>query len=107
VDDAGSPALVTLGGTDTLRLLMTGTAGEDNRKTMLNYIMLVQAPVIVLSSATVNGIYTEETNTTVDISTRSIKIPTSGSVRFYQLNSTVAFTIKSISVSANTVTLTL
>ena len=44
VDDSGKQVLVNLTGTNTLRLLMAGTVGNDRRKTMLNYVMLVKAP---------------------------------------------------------------
>jgi hypothetical protein len=107
VDDSGAPALVTLDGTNTLRLQMAGTAGQDNRKTMLNYMLFVpQAAVKVVSSATVDGPYAPETNATVDGAGRTATMPVSGSVRFYRVTSSSAVTIKRISVAGNTVTMT-
>lgn len=107
VDDAGAPTLINLAGTNTLRLLMAGTTGQDNRKTMLNYIMLVQAPIKVFSSGTPNGPYLQEANATPNVATRTIAVPVSSSARFYRLSSTVPVSIKAISVSGATVTLNL
>lgn len=39
--DAGLPAVVHLAGTNTIRLTMRGTAGQDNRKVYLNYLLFV------------------------------------------------------------------
>jgi hypothetical protein len=107
VDDAGAPTLVTLSGTSTLRLQMAGIPGEDNRKTMLNYLMLVQSPVEVVSSGAVGGPYTPEPGATVNVANRTVSVPISGDARFYRLNSTVPASIKSISISGNTLRLTL
>ena len=89
------------------RLLMTGTPGEDNRKTMLNYIMFAGSPIAVYSSATVNGTYTLESGVNVDVATRTITLPASGGTRFYKLSTTIPVTIKGISVSGGVVRLTI
>jgi hypothetical protein len=86
---------------------MTGTSGDDDRKAMQNYIMLVQAPVTVFSSGTVNGAYTLEGSAIVNVATRQVTIPVSGASRFYRIGSNVAVSIKRISVSGSIVTLTL
>ncbi|MCX8108824.1 MAG: hypothetical protein N3G20_08470, partial [Verrucomicrobiae bacterium] len=39
--EAGLPAVVHLAGTNTVRLTMRGTAGQDNRKVYLNYLLFV------------------------------------------------------------------
>jgi hypothetical protein len=107
LDDTGAQPLLNLANTNTLRLLMTGTAGVDDRKAMQNYIMLVQAPVTVLSSGTVNGAYTPEGSAIVNVATRQVTIPVSGASRFYRIGSNVPVSIKRISVSGGTVTLLL
>jgi len=108
VGDGGAPLLVNLSGTNTLRLQIAGTPGQDNRKAMLNYIMLVKAsaPVQVFSSASVNGPYSVEADAVVNIANGTAQVPVTGTSRFYRLGSTVLLTIHSISVSGGTVTLT-
>jgi hypothetical protein len=106
VDDSGVPVLVTLAGTNTLRLQMAGTVGDDVNKALLNYIMLVQAPVTLYSSASVSGPYAAVTSATINTTARTITVQTSGSARFYRLGSAAALSIKSISVSGGTVMLT-
>ncbi len=44
-DTNGAPVVVHLAGTNTLRLTMLGTTGQDNRKLPLNYLLFVPAPV--------------------------------------------------------------
>jgi len=107
LDDTGAQPLLNLLNTNTLRLVMTGTTGNDDRKAMQNYLMFVQAPVTVLSSGTVNGTYTQEASATVNYATRQITVPVSGASRFYRISSNVPIAIKQVSVSAGTVTLTL
>jgi hypothetical protein len=107
LDDTGAQPLLSLASTNTLRLLMTGTSGNDDRKAMQNYLMLVQAPVTVLSSGTVNGAYTLEGSAIVNVVTRQVTIPVSGASRFYRLVSNVPVSIRRISVSGGTVTLLL
>jgi hypothetical protein len=107
VDDSGAPVLLSLAGTNTLRLLIAGTPGQDNRKTMLNYLMLVQVPVRVLSSGSVSGPYLEEAGATVNVANRTITLPVSGSARFYRVAASVPISPKAIVVSSGTVTLKL
>jgi len=105
VDDSGAPALVSLAGTNTLRLQMTGIAGDDNRKTMLNYLMFVDAQVKLFSSETVDGLYTLEATAVIDSQARTITVPVTGSVRFYRISSILPLSAKGISVSSSTVSL--
>jgi hypothetical protein len=107
LDDAGAQPLLNLVNTNTLRLLMTGTSGNDDRKAMQNYILLVQAPLTVFSSGTVNGAYTLEGSAVVNVATRQVTIPVSGASRFYRINSNVPVSIRGVSVSGGTVTLLL
>jgi hypothetical protein len=107
VDDTGAQPLLNLTGTSTLRLLVTGTPGEDQNKSMLNYIMLVQTPMTVYSSDTVDGTYTVETGASVNVANRTITLSVSGTKRFYRLSASVPVSIKSVSVANGTVTLTL
>lgn len=39
--DGGLPAIVHLSGTNTIRITMLGTAGQDNRKVYLNYLLFL------------------------------------------------------------------
>ena len=107
VDNTGAQPLLNFAGTNTLRLVMAGIPGEDQNKSMLNYIMLIQTPVTVYSSGTVNGIYTLESGASVNVATRTITVAASGSTRFYRLSAAVPVSIVGISVSGTTVTLTL
>lgn len=107
VDDTGAQPLLSLSGTNTLRQVITGTPAKDNRLIMLNYLMLVQAPIAVFSSGTVNGTYTLEGGAAVNVATRQVSIPVSGSSRYYRIGSSVPVIIKSISVGGGTVTLNL
>lgn len=105
LDAAGAPALLYLDGTNTLRLVMAGTPGQDARKTMLNYLLFVQVPVTLYSAATVDGTYTPEAGAVVDAATRTITVPASGSARFYRIGSTLPFTIQSVELSGSNVVL--
>jgi hypothetical protein len=46
----GSPAVVSLAGTNTVRLTMLGTAGQDNRKLNINYLLFVPAPAVTVTT---------------------------------------------------------
>jgi hypothetical protein len=104
-DDTGAAPLLNLGGTNTLRLQIAGTAGEDNRKAMLNYIMFVQIPIAAVSSSTVAGPYVPEPNANVNLNARTITVPVSERVRFYQISSTVGIPIKSITLASGSAVL--
>jgi hypothetical protein len=106
VDDTGAQPLLNLTGATTLRQVITGAPSRDNRMIMLNYLMLVEAPVAVYSSATVDGTYTLDGTATVNVAARQVTLPVS-TKRFYRLSSTVPILIKSISVGGGIVTLNL
>jgi hypothetical protein len=106
VDDAGTPVLLNLSGTNTLRLQIAGTTAQDNRKTLLNYLVFVQVPFKVLSSTSVTGPYAEESGASINTSARTITVPITGGTRFYRLASSTPLSITGISVSGNSVTLT-
>lgn len=108
VDNVGTPLELYLSGITTLRLTMAGTAGQDDNKLAINYLLFAPAPgsIRVWSSATVLGTYTEETTAIVDFGTSTITLPASGSTRFYRLKSVTPLTIRSLSVSGGIVTLT-
>ncbi len=105
-DGLGARSVLDLSGTNTLRLTMSGTPVKDNRLMAINYILLVPVGAVqLLSSSTVTGPYTVDGTATVNTSTQTITIPTSGAARFYRLAANDALTIKSISVSGGTVTI--
>jgi hypothetical protein len=109
VNDQGAPALLSLSGEQTLRLQMAGTAGQDARKVAMNYLLLVpQAAqtLKLLSSATVNGTFVEETGATIDAGARTITLPRSGDTRFYVISAATAQRITNARVAGSTVTLT-
>jgi hypothetical protein len=107
VDDAGTPVLLNLTGTNTLRLQIAGTPGEDNRKVMLNYLMLVQTSVEVLSSTSVRGPFSVEAGATVNVANRTITVPVSGAAKFYRFSSTVPLSVKGITIFGGLATLRL
>ena len=102
VDDSGAPVQVNLAGTNTLRLLMAGTPGDDNRKTMLNYLMFVNTPVTLYSSASVTGPYSSEA-ATINVANRTLTVPRVGASRFYRLGSTAPLSVKSIAIAGTNV----
>ena len=104
-DTNGSPAVVNLSGTNTLRLTFGGTQTNVTQYTMaLNY--LVFAPVTISqtaleSSPEVAGTFIDEAAATIDTATRTITVALNGNTRFYRIRSgaPLALTITSITVS--------
>jgi len=113
LDTNGVSPILSLSGTNTLRLTMGGTPGDGsyNSVVALNYLMLVPvqtAPVTqvtVQSSPAVTGPYADDATATVNVATRTITIPTAGPSRFYRLSAVGPIQISSISAAAGTVTL--
>jgi hypothetical protein len=105
VDGSGAPVLLNLSGSNTLRLQISGTPGEDNRKAMLNYILLVQSSVEVWSSSSATGSFVLESSAIVDAAKRTITLSAGSSSRFYRLRSGVALSARLISYSGGIVTL--
>ncbi len=63
-------------------------------------------PTLLLSSATVGGTYTSLPGAVIDIPTKTITVATSGSTRFYRIQSASVVTITSISVVGSNVVIT-
>jgi hypothetical protein len=103
--DLGNLVSVDLTGTNTLRLVMAGTAGQDDRKLAINYMMFVPAAtgaITVYSSATVDGTFTADATATVTGNT--VTIPIGAGNRFYRLSGNV--TLSKPTISGNTMTFT-
>jgi len=107
VDNSGSPVVLNLAGTTTLRLTMAGAPGQDNNKLAINYVLFVPltGTLSLLSSPTIAGPYTQEFAANVDAGSRTITVPASGAARFYRLSSGTALTIRDFSVSGGIVTM--
>jgi hypothetical protein len=104
-DTNGLGAILSLSGTNTLRLTLGGAPGADDRVEVLNYLLLLPAQVTVQSSAAVAGPFVKDTAAMVNTSTRTITIPTAGSSRFYRLNAIIPLRISGISASGGIVNL--
>jgi len=64
------------------------------------------ASVILVSSAGVTGPFTDASGQSLDLETRTITVPMSGSTRFYRLRAGIALTIESITISGGNVVIT-
>ena len=108
LDGAGQPAVLDLSGTNTLRLTMAGTVGQDTRKVAINYLMLVpvSSSVSLFASATVSGAYTAAAGATVNTTTKTITIPMSGDAQFYRIQSGTPVTITNVTRSGNNIVIT-
>ena len=106
------PAVVNLSGDSTIRLTMAGTTGQDSRKLYLNYLLFVPttdpvtSAVVLKSSSTVAGPYTNAAGASVNLATKTVTVPYSGSATFYRLCSDAAVTITSINVVGPNVVIT-
>jgi hypothetical protein len=60
----------------------------------------------VLSSATVGGPYTVPAGAVVNIATKTVTVPVSGSMQFYRLQSSSPLTIQSITIVGGSVVIT-
>ena len=61
------------------------------------------ASVILVSAAVVSGPYTDAAGQSVNLATKTITIPTSGSMQFYRIRSGTALTITSLTISGGNV----
>ena len=105
-DNSGKQAVVSLSGTNTLRLSVPGPYSNARRFNLtLNYMAFVPA-LVVESAAQVNGPYTIETNAAVEPGTRRVTVPAGGSTRFYRMGWDHAVTITSVNLSGGNVVLT-
>ncbi len=102
----GGLAVVNLGGTATLRLLMDSPPTEGTKQGLvMNYIALVPAAPRVLSAPEVNGVYAAEANVLVDAGAKKITVPQGGSTRFYRIVWTEPAQITGISLTGGNVVL--
>jgi hypothetical protein len=95
VNDAGQPVTLDLSGTTTLRLLMAGPAGQDERKLAINYMLFVPPPtdtVTVYSSATVDGVFAIDGAATVDANAKTITVPIGAGMRFFRVQKALGVT---------------
>jgi len=106
LDSNGLGSIVTLSGVNTLRITKNGVVSEDDRTEVLNYLLLVPASVTVQSSTAAGSAYADDASAQVNLSTRTITIPITGSSRFFRLNSLMPLKVTSSSVSGGTITLT-
>jgi len=105
LDSNGLASILTLGGTNTLRLTKNGTVKKDDRTEVLNYLLLVPASVVLQSSASAGSAFADDATAEVNLSTRTITIPVTGSSRFFRLNSLMPLKVTLVSASAGTITL--
>lgn len=105
LDTNGVAPILSLSGTNTLRLTTDGTATVDDRVQVLNYLLLVPAQVGLQSSPVVAGPYTDEATATVNVNARTVSISAAGTPKFYRLEAAVPLTISGVSVAGGTVTI--
>jgi hypothetical protein len=109
---AGVPAVVNLNGASTIRLTQNGTANRQDRLLDLNYLLFVPtsdavtSPVVLESSATVNGTYSDAAGASVNLGTKTITAPVGGSTNFYRIRSDTTTTITSINIVGPNVVIT-
>jgi hypothetical protein len=61
---------------------------------------------MLLSAAVVTGPYTEAAGQSVNLATKTISVPVSGSMQFYRITSGTALTMTGITVSGGNVVIT-
>lgn len=66
----------------------------------------VPTTATLVSAAVVTGPYTDAVGQSVNLATKTITVPASGSLQFYRIRSTTALTITGITVSAGNVVIT-
>jgi hypothetical protein len=66
----------------------------------------VIAPVTLVSAAEVTGQYTDASGHSVNLATKTITVPVSGSVQYYRITSPTALTISNITLSGANVVIT-
>ncbi len=64
------------------------------------------AAVVLVSAAAVSGTYSDAAGQSVNLATKTITIPTSGSMQFYRIRSGTALTMTSITISGGNVVIT-
>jgi hypothetical protein len=110
VDDQGMPVTFSLSGLKTVRLWMKGTAGQDNFKTALNYVLFVPqiaVTVTVHSSTNPQSGYTAFANATIDANAKTVTIPiVAAESRYFILNGNVSTRISSTAIVNGNLVLT-
>jgi len=85
-DASGKKSVVSLSGTNTLRLASADPRiGAVKQGMWMNYLAFVPAEPQVWSSPQADGAYSPENNMLVDTGARRITVPQSGSARFYRV----------------------
>jgi hypothetical protein len=103
LDTNGLGTIVSMSGTNTLRLTCGGAPGADDRVEVLNYLLFVPAQVAVQSCAAITGPFADDSTAVVNAGTRTIVIPAAGASRFYRLSAIVPLKISGISTSGGAV----
>ena len=95
--------------------LMTG-ATLEGRALALNGAVTLDAstitiptatsPVVLQSAAVITGPYTDTVGQSVNLATKAIAVPKSGSMQYYRVRSNTALTISGITISGGNVVLT-
>jgi len=97
---------VTTGATVEGRLLARNGAVALDSNTVGFFTTSSTAAVILQSAALLTDPYTDAAGQSLNLSTKTITVPLSGSAQFYRIRSDTAVTITSISVSGSSVVLT-
>ena len=82
---------------------VAGVALDGNTITVPH---LVTASVTLVSASAVTGPYTDAAGQSLNVATKTITVPMSGSVQFYRIRSATALTISRITVSGGNVVIT-
>jgi len=84
-------------------LSLTGAVTMDGNTIT---IPLATVPVVLLSAAEANGPFTDAAGQSVDLVTKVVTVPQSGSMQYYRIRSATARTITGITISGSNVVLT-
>jgi hypothetical protein len=102
-DASGKAAVLSLPGTNTVRLTLGGPATNVTQYTMyLNYLLFVRAAQtgdVLQSAPAVSGPYADDASANHNESTRTFTVPASGSMRFYRIRRTGDFFADTIRIT--------
>jgi hypothetical protein len=107
LDSSGKLAVVSLDGTNTLRLTLASPPQSPAVKNgmWMNYLAFVPSVPQVYSSAEANGTYAPEVNMLVDTGNKRLTVPQSTSARFYRIGWTTQVRISGIFLTGGNVVL--